>query len=100
MLIPSANVKHLMLRKDVVEACAEDRFAVYGVSSIDEGIEILTGVAAGRADGSGAYPIGTVNRAVALRLARFASVARRLATEERRRPGAAKEKKDEKERGE
>lgn len=100
VLIPSANVKHLMLRKDVVEACAEGRFAVYGVSSIDEGIEILTGVPAGRADESGAYPIGTVNRAVALRLARFASVARRLAAEERRRPVAAKEKSADKERGE
>jgi hypothetical protein len=88
-----------MLRKDVVEACAEGRFAVYGVASIDEGIEILTGIPAGRPDETGAYSIGTVNRAVALRLARFASVARKLARDERRRPGAAREKKDERERG-
>ena len=100
VLIPAANVKHLMLRKDVVEACAEGRFAVYGVANIDEGIEILTGIPAGRPDDAGAYPIGTVNRAVALRLARFASVARRLARDERRRPGAARGEKDEKERRE
>ncbi|MCU0894480.1 MAG: hypothetical protein MUD06_09180 [Rhodospirillales bacterium] len=99
VLIPAANVKHLMLRKDVVAACAQGRFAVYGVASIDEGIEILTGVPAGRPDKASAYPIGTVNRAVALRLARFASVARKLAHEERRRPGAAREKTDEKEGG-
>jgi predicted ATP-dependent protease len=99
VLIPAANVKHLMLRKDVVEACANGRFAVYGVSTIDQGIEILTGVPAGTADETGGYPIGTVNRAVALRLSRFASVARRLAAEERRRPSASREKQDEKERG-
>ncbi|MCU0895082.1 MAG: hypothetical protein MUD06_12320, partial [Rhodospirillales bacterium] len=69
------------------------------VASIDEGIEILTGIPAGRPDETGAYPIGTVNRAVALRLARFASVARKLARDERRRPGAAREKRDEKEHG-
>lgn len=98
VLIPAANVKHLMLSKDVVEACANGRFAVYGVSSIDEGIEILTGVPAGEADEAGAYPIGTVNRAVMLRLARFASVARRLAAEDRRRAGGAKENRDDRER--
>jgi predicted ATP-dependent protease len=94
VLIPAANVKHLMLRKDVVEACAAGRFAVYAVSTIDQGIEILTGVPAGVADETGAYPIGTVNRAVALRLARLASVARRLAAEDRRRPGKEKDEKE------
>ncbi|HEY4636638.1 MAG TPA: ATP-binding protein, partial [Burkholderiales bacterium] len=46
VLIPEANVKHLMLREDVVEAVAGGRFAVYPVRSVDEGIELLTGVAA------------------------------------------------------
>jgi lon-related putative ATP-dependent protease len=94
VLIPAANVKHLMLRADVVEACAETRFAVYAVETIDQGIEILTGVPAGAADASGEFPIGSVNRAVALRLARLASTARRLAAEERRRAGEDKEKKE------
>ncbi|MBL8660801.1 MAG: AAA family ATPase [Rhodospirillales bacterium] len=95
VLIPAANVKHLMLRADVVEACAAGRFAVYAVETVDQGIEILTGVAAGQADDAGAFPIGSVNRAVALRLGRFAATARRLAREDRR--GAGK-KGDEKER--
>jgi len=46
VLIPEANVKHLMLREDVMEAVAGGRFAVYPVRTVDEGIELLTGVAA------------------------------------------------------
>jgi lon-related putative ATP-dependent protease len=78
VLIPAANVRHLMLRRDVVEACGHGLFHVYAVASIDEGIAILTGVPAGEADGSGSYPIGTVNRAVANRLAAFTRSAIRL----------------------
>jgi predicted ATP-dependent protease len=81
VLIPAANVEHLMLRADVVEACAEGRFAVYAVNTIDEGIEILTGVPAGRADASGTFPPGTVNRAVAARLASFARRTMKLAAQ-------------------
>ena len=47
MLIPQANVQHLMLREDVVEACKRARFAVYPVQTIDQGIGLLTGRAAG-----------------------------------------------------
>jgi predicted ATP-dependent protease len=76
VLIPAANVKHLMLRRDVVEAVAAGRFAVYPVTSIDEGIELLTGVPAGEPDGGGVYPAGTVNRMVADRLAELAEKSR------------------------
>jgi len=72
VLIPGTNVKHLMLRQDVVDACREGRFRIYAVDHIDQGIEILTGTPAGTADDSGEYPIGSVNRAVARRLAAFA----------------------------
>lgn len=72
VLIPATNVKHLMLRADVVEACREGRFRVYPIDHVDQGIEVLTGVPAGIADAAGAYPIGSVNRAVARRLAVFA----------------------------
>ena len=81
VLIPAANVKHLMLREDVVAACRAGRFAVYPVETIDQGIALLTGVPAGVADERGAYPLGTVNRAVANRLARFVRKAVRLARE-------------------
>ncbi|TAN59836.1 MAG: Lon protease family protein, partial [Magnetospirillum sp.] len=72
VLIPATNVQHLMLRKDVVEACAKGLFAIYPVDTIDQGIELLTGMPAGAADAKGHFPPGTVNRKVAARLATFA----------------------------
>ncbi len=58
VLIPEANVKHLMLRQDVVEAVAAGQFAVYPITTIDEGIEVLTGLPAGEPGGDGRYPDG------------------------------------------
>jgi len=71
VLIPATNVSHLMLRHDVVEACRQGRFAIYPVATIDQGIELLTGVPAGERDARGEYPPGTVNRRVLARLASF-----------------------------
>jgi predicted ATP-dependent protease len=71
VLIPATNVPHLMLRHDVVEACRQGRFAIYPVSTIDQGIELLTGVPAGDRDDRGDYPPGSVNRKVLARLAAF-----------------------------
>ena len=53
VLIPHANVQHLMLREDVVDACAAGRFAVYPVATIDEGIALLTGLPAGERGADG-----------------------------------------------
>lgn len=78
VLIPAANVKHLMLRQDVVEAVAQGRFAIYPVTTIDEGIELLTGMAAGEADAQGNYPPESVNGKVAARLAALAAKRRAL----------------------
>jgi lon-related putative ATP-dependent protease len=72
VLIPSANVKHLMLRQDVVEAVAAKQFHIYPVETIDQGIEILTGIPAGEPNAKGLFPKGTVNRMVADRLAELA----------------------------
>ncbi len=72
VLIPISNVKHLMLRQDVVDAVDEGTFHIYAVETIDEGIEILTGVPAGKASSRGTYTKGSVNRHVADRLASFA----------------------------
>jgi predicted ATP-dependent protease len=69
VLIPLANVKHLMLRQDVVDAVAAGKFHVYPVEHVDQGIELLTGLAAGMRDKKGKYPKGTVNRLVEDRLA-------------------------------
>ena len=71
MLIPSSNVQHLMLRHDVVDAVRQGRFHVLPVTTVDEAMEVLTGMPAGRADESGFYPTGTVNQLVADRLASF-----------------------------
>ena len=72
VLIPESNVKNLMLRQDVVNAVSEGKFHVYPVSSIDQGIEILTGIAAGEPDEEGKYPENTVNGRVQARLAELA----------------------------
>ena len=76
VVIPAANVRHLMLREEVVEAVAQGKFHVYAVRTIDEGLEILTGVPAGEPDEEGTYPEGTVHRAVQDRLRRFAEVSK------------------------
>jgi predicted ATP-dependent protease len=72
VLIPASNVKHLMLRQDVVEAVEEGAFHIYPVETVDQGIEVLTGVEAGERDEEGNYPEGTVNYRVAKRLAELA----------------------------
>jgi lon-related putative ATP-dependent protease len=78
VLIPATNVRHLMLRQDVVEACTKGLFAVYPVETIDQGIELLTGTTAGERDEKGGFPPGSVNRRVAARLAGFARKAEEM----------------------
>ena len=80
VLIPKANVEHLMLRRDVIEAVKAGKFRVYAVETVDEGIEILTGVPAGTADAEGSYPVGSVNARIVARLALFARKARARAS--------------------
>ncbi len=77
VLIPAANVKHLMLRQEVISAVDEGRFHIYPVETIDQGIEILTGIPAGQRDEEGNYPEDSLNYLVEQRLAEFAE--RRLA---------------------
>jgi len=78
VLIPVANTQHLMLRGDIVKACAEGRFAIYPVTTIDQGIALLTGRPAGARDAEGRFPPDSLNAAVEARLARFAKVFPRL----------------------
>jgi predicted ATP-dependent protease len=74
VLIPRANLDNLMLSKDVVDAVASSAFHIYPVSTIEEGIEILSGCAAGTPDEKGrgrrdgAYPAESVFGRVAARL--------------------------------
>ncbi|MCB0128865.1 MAG: ATP-dependent protease, partial [Caldilineaceae bacterium] len=68
VLIPIANVKHLMLRQDVVDAVTAGQFAIYPVATIEQGIAMLTGMPAGALQEDGHYPEGTVNYRVVQRL--------------------------------
>ena len=72
VIIPHQNVRNLMLREDVVEAVSQGQFHVYAVRTVDEGIEILTGVPAGQSQADGSYPSGTVNCLVDRRLQEMA----------------------------
>ncbi len=69
VMIPRSNVQHLMLNEEIVEAVRQGRFHIYPVSTIDEGIEILTGVNAGQLKKDGSYDPSTVNYKVNKRLA-------------------------------
>ncbi len=80
VLIPAANVKHLMLRHDLVEACAQGKFHVYPVHTVDEGIELLTGIPAGERDDQGLFPDNTINQRVEVKLLVLAEQARAFGT--------------------
>ncbi len=78
VLIPHQNLRNLMLNDEVAEAVREGRFGIWAVRSIDEGIEVLTGLPAGEADEQGNYPEGTLNYLVAQRLNEMADLLRRF----------------------
>ncbi len=68
VLIPHANIQHLMLRQDVVDAVTAGGFHIYAVEHIDQGIETLTGLPAGLPNAQGIYPEETINGKVQRRL--------------------------------
>ncbi len=76
VLIPASNIDHLQLDPDVVEAVSGGLFNIYPVSTIDEGVELLTGVPAGEPGIDGVYPPGTVNGEADRRLRRMAEIVR------------------------
>jgi len=92
VLIPSSNVQNLMLREDVVEAIRDGRFNIYSVDSVDEGIEILTGVPAGQRLEGGRFEEGSINDRARKRLEQLARVMREFGREKEkeRKPRARK----------
>ena len=74
VVIPASNIKHLMLREDLVRACAEGQFGIYPVEDVDQAIELLTGVPAGEANEEGLVPAGTINYLVAAQLAELSAL--------------------------
>jgi lon-related putative ATP-dependent protease len=84
VIIPKANVRNLMLSEPVRDAIAKGRFHIYPVSTIDEGIAILTGRPAGRPGPDGNYPAGSINRLVVDRLAALAEKAQEISRKKER----------------
>jgi lon-related putative ATP-dependent protease len=87
VIIPHQNVKNLMLRREVVQAIRDGKFHIFPVATVDEAVEILTGLEAGEKDAQGRFPKGTFNDRVNERL-------RQLARELKELTRAGEEKED------
>ncbi len=72
VMIPTANVKHLMLNQRVRNAVAEGKFNIYAITSVDQGIELLTGIPMGEIDQDGLYPPDTISGKIQERLEKIA----------------------------
>ncbi|MDO9165950.1 MAG: AAA family ATPase [Rhodoferax sp.] len=91
VLIPSANVKHLMLRRDVVAAAQAGQFRIHAIDNVDQAIALLTGVPAGEADASGQYPPDSINHRVAARVAELSALRKAFARLPEETPQTKKE---------
>jgi len=76
VIIPASNVQHLMLRHDVVEAVKAGQFQIYAIETVDQTIELLTGVPAGKRGRTGDFTEGSVNQRVEARLIEMAETQR------------------------
>ena len=74
VMIPIQNVSNLQLSDEIINAVKENKFHIYSVSTIEEGIEILTGVPAGKKDANGHFPAGTINDLVYQKLKKYANI--------------------------
>ena len=79
VMIPSTNVRHLMLKPEVIDAVREGKFHVWPVTNVDQGIEHLTGVPAGEQKPDGTYPEDTMHYLVDKRLRELADAAKEYA---------------------
>lgn len=80
VLIPRANIRNLMLREEIVAAVNAGKFHIYAISSVDEGIELLTGIPAGRPDRDNRYLEGTINARVSQMLRLYSDRVRAYTT--------------------
>jgi predicted ATP-dependent protease len=88
VIIPETNVKHLMLREDVRDAVAAGKFSIHAIDTVDDGIELLTGLPAGQRDDQGRFPEGSLNRRVEDTLARYSQAMQAYASREGKGPPA------------
>jgi predicted ATP-dependent protease len=78
VIIPIQNINNLSLSDEIIEDVKSGKFHVYAISTIDEGIEILTGVPAGKKDVNGKFPAGTINYLVQEKLKKYAKLSKDL----------------------
>jgi lon-related putative ATP-dependent protease len=95
VLIPASNVAHLMLRQDVVDAAAAGQFHIYAVETVDDALELLTGIPVGTPDINGTQPEGSLNQRVAQRLKHLAELRRKFAKKSEPGAGGSHEQDDE-----
>ena len=74
VMIPVQNIDNLQLSDEIIDAVKNKKFHIYAVSTIEEGIEVLTGVPAGKKDKDGHFPAGTINRLVYEKLRKYAKI--------------------------
>jgi len=79
VIMPRDNVKHLMLREEVVDAVEQGKFSIFAVSDVDEALSVLTGVEAGQRNEDGEFPEDSVNFRVEKQLVRYADLRRTFA---------------------
>jgi len=75
VIIPRRNVKHLMVKQEVVDAVNEGKLAIYSIDKMEEGLEILSGMTAGAMNEDGTYPENTINNLV---MKRFTEISQAL----------------------
>ncbi|PIQ94918.1 MAG: ATP-dependent protease [Nitrospirae bacterium CG_4_10_14_0_8_um_filter_41_23] len=92
VIMPTRNVKNLMLKKDVVEAVKEGKFFIYPIQRADEGLEIITGMQVGELKDDGTYPEGTINYLAVKRLTEISEAM------EKKREKEKEEEKEEKQK--
>jgi predicted ATP-dependent protease len=77
VVIPRSNVQHLMLKPELVQACREGRFHVYGAASVDEALELMTGLEAGTLQADGTFSAGSMNECVRARLGELVDIVKK-----------------------
>jgi lon-related putative ATP-dependent protease len=98
VIIPARNIKHLMLKKDVVDAVKEGKFFIYPISKADEGLEIMTGMQVGALGADGTYPEGTINYLVVKRLTEISEALEKKKEKEEEKEEEKKEERKEQEK--
>ena len=83
VVVPKDNVRNLVLSREVVDAVTNGDFHIYAVSNVDDGIEVLTGVTAGKQGEDGKYPEGTIHCLVERRLEEMGRRARQFSRPQR-----------------